>query len=84
MVVPIDTQEFRTDDMALTTWLRMCGHTPQTIRWEGDQCYWIFYCNDSLLYLFDQFQKGESSVEVRAYNRAFASTKREFYDSRPR
>ena len=84
MVVPIETQEFRTDDMALTTWLRMQGHTPQAIRWDGDQCYWIFICNDSLLYLFDQFQKGQSQVEVRAYNRAFSATKREFYDSRPR
>ena len=70
---------YRTDDMALATFLKMQGHTPQTLRWENRTCYWYFDRSESLLGMADMFIDGLANVEPKEYSRVFALTKTEFH-----
>lgn len=78
-----DTRSFRTDDMALATYLKLLGFNCDQVGWEGDVCFWHFENGDELLRAVGGFHSGYAKVEVREYNREFSSTKREFYDSQP-
>lgn len=83
-VVDLNPNDFyRTNDMAMATFLRMQGHAVQHIQWIGGTCYWIFSVTDSLLDQVEEFTDGHARVEPREYNRVFTQTKREFYDSKP-
>lgn len=80
----LDPEEFyRTNDMAMATYLKLEGHPSQTVLWHGGTCYWVFRISDRLLDLADGFVGGDARVEPREYNRVFTQTKREFYDSKP-
>lgn len=73
---------YRTNDMALVSFLRMNGHSVQSVFWSNETCYWTFYPTDALLELADQFTQGGAQVEPRDYNKFFNITKRELYDKR--
>lgn len=75
---------FRSDDMALVTFLKGEGHTPQRVGWEAGTCYWHFLLTDSLVAAVQTFGAREGSVEPREYSKLFASTKDEFYNAKPR
>jgi len=78
----LDIEEFhRINDMAMVTFLKLKGHTPQDVQWNGTTCYWVFRVSDSVLDLIDDFVEGKALVEPREYNRAFSETKRQFYDN---
>lgn len=74
---------YRTSDMALTTYLKLEGYTPQEIKWQGGTCYWWFDKTEALVAAVDAFLGKESRVEPTEYNRVFSQTKREFYDNKP-
>lgn len=74
---------FRTNDMAMATFLKLRGHAVQVVAWIQGTCYWVFRANDSLLACVDEFTSDEALVNPREYNRVFTLTKREFYDNRP-
>lgn len=75
---------FRTNDMAMATYLKLRGHSAQTITWLSGTCYWVFRVTDALLDAVELFTGGEAVVEPKEYNRVFTQTKREFYDSKSR
>lgn len=74
-------QHFRTDDMALVTFLKVEGHTPQEVGYEGDTCYWWFLITDAMLATVQAFGAREGLVEPREYSKMFATTKNEFYSA---
>lgn len=75
---------FRSDDMALVTYLKVEGHTPQRVAFEGGTCYWWFLITDSLLDAAQAFGAREGLVEPREYSKMFATTKSEFYSAERR
>lgn len=79
----MDTDTYRTNDMALVTFLRMQGHSVQEVRWEDQTCYWFFMIIGTLTTDLDAYTGGTARVEPKEYNRVFGRTKREFYDSQP-
>ena len=68
---------YRTSNMALVSFLKVQGHAPQAIHWEGDSCYWYFDKSDPLLEQVDVFMSGVAKVEPKEYNRIFGLTKKE-------
>lgn len=74
---------YRTNDMAMVTFLKISGHSVQKVFWEAGTCYWVFRVSEVLLELIDTFLAGNARIEPREYNRVFNSTKREFYDTQP-
>ena len=80
----LDPEEFfRTNDMAMATYLKLQGFPVQVIEWKSGTCYWIFRVSDFMLDELEKFQEGRAMVEPREYNRIYARSKREFYDARP-
>jgi hypothetical protein len=75
---------FKTNDMAMATFLEMEGHTPQKIEFEGQNCFWYFLYIPSLVAAVDSFLSQTAMVTPQAYNRAFAAVKREMVDARSR
>lgn len=73
---------FRTDNMGMVTFLKMKGHTVQTVEWRGPTCFWNFRVTDSLLDLTEDFLSGEAVVEPQEYSRRYRETKKEFYESK--
>lgn len=73
----------RTNDMALATYLKLQGHTPQAVIWERATCYWLYRVTDHLLDSLDDFNESRALVEPKEYNKVFNQTKREFYDTKP-
>lgn len=74
---------YRTNDMAMVTYLKISGHSVQRVFWEAGTCYWLFRATEVLLRQIDEFLAGNARIEPREYNRVFTSTKREFYDTQP-
>lgn len=74
---------YRTNDMAMVTFLKISGHAVQRVFWEAATCYWIFRVTDVLLNQVSEFLAGDARIEPREYNRVFNQTKREFYDTNP-
>lgn len=70
---------YRTTDMALVTFLKLEGNTPQDVIWHEVSCYWIFRVSDGLLDAIDDFTQGDARVEPRGFNSEFGRTKREFH-----
>lgn len=79
----LDPEEFyRTNDMAMATFLKMNGNPVQHMSWVGQTCYWVFRITDALLDQIELFGEGNARVEPKEYNRAFHQTKKEFYLSK--
>jgi hypothetical protein len=74
---------FRTNDMAMVTFLRLQDHPVQEVFWEAGTCYWRFMATSQLLSDVQAFEDDIAVVNPKRYNRAFSSTKQEFYDSSP-
>jgi hypothetical protein len=79
-----DHAVYRTNDMAMVTYLKLCGHAVQQVYWESDTCYWSFLVSETLVSEVDKFLSSQARVEPREFNRVFNTTKREFYDTNPK
>jgi hypothetical protein len=82
MVENLNPSDFyRTDDMAMATFLKMEGHSPQQIGFleNDDNCYWWFRINDDLTDAVDCFNDGEASVEPREWARNFHNTRKQMF-----
>lgn len=77
-------EPFKTNDMAMATYLEMQGHPPQKVEFEGQNCYWSFLYIPSLVQEVEAFLSQSAMVTPQAYNRAFAAVKREMVDARAR
>ncbi len=75
--------EYRTNDMAMVTYLKVEGFSPQLVTWEMNTCYWVFLKTASLVTAIERFEQGVGRVEPKSYSKQFMLTKREFYDTRP-
>lgn len=75
---------FRTSDMAMATYLKLEGHTPQVVEWNSGTCYWYFDKTTALELDIAAFQDKKATVEPTEYNRVYSQTKREFYDTKPK
>jgi hypothetical protein len=79
----VDIEDFyRTNDMALVTFLKLEGQAVQSVVWDVGTCYWIFDRSASLLESVDAFMEDKATVKPKEYNRVFSQTKREFYESK--
>jgi len=67
---------WRTDDMALSAYLMIELKTDPALRWEMESCYFEFVETDDLLDAVQDFVSGESLIEPRTYNMAFAKLKK--------
>jgi hypothetical protein len=73
---------YKTEDMAMVTFLRMQSHAVQSVEWEGGHtCYWMFRVTDALLDATEDFLDGSATVEPREFSKKFSQTKKEFYDA---
>jgi hypothetical protein len=76
----LDPSEFyKTTDMGLAAYLRLCGATPQSILWVDRSCYWIFRVSPTLLRQAELYLAGSAQVEPRTYNTLYGLTKKEFF-----
>lgn len=73
---------YKTNDMALVTYLRIQGHPVQGTRWLSNSCVWVFRINDNLLGLVDNFMDDRALVNPKEFNRHFTDTKKELYSQR--
>ncbi len=76
-------QFYRTNDMALVTFLRLEGQVHQAVVWEHHTCYWIFERTNGLSESIDAFNEGIALVEPKAWSKMYNITKTEFHESRP-
>lgn len=69
----------RTDDLALVAYLKMKGHTPTIVRWDGDAtvCRWEF--DKTAVSDATDFLEDRALVNPRDFTKSFAVTKREMY-----
>lgn len=72
---------FRSDDMSLVTYLKLQGHTAQQVAWVNETCYWWFLMTDALVGDVQSFGARDGRVEPREFSRAFATTRKDFFDS---
>lgn len=79
-VIDSTTAHYRTSDMALASFLKLEGHDCQDIQLQGDTCYWMFLSTPNLVERIEAFRNERVLVDLKAYNRIFGLTKREFYD----
>lgn len=73
---------YKTNDMALVTFLRIQGHPVQGTRWQNNSCMWVFRVNNNLLELVDDFMSDRAKVNPKEFNRHFTDTKKELYNQR--
>lgn len=78
----MDTSNFRTNDMAMATMLKMEGHSVQGMEWEANTCYWVFMRTDGLVEMVQDFQESRARVDPKRYNREFTKTKQELWESK--
>jgi len=74
---------FRTEEMSMVTYLKLCGHQVQKVEWDGGSCYWTFDRSDLLESAVDEFISGEARVEPREYNRQYAKVKDQMFAAAP-
>lgn len=74
--------DFKTDDMALVTYLRMHGHQPVEVVFVGNFCTWRFEDRGHLPELVREFQSNEAVARVKEYSKHFKTTRSEFYEAR--
>jgi hypothetical protein len=80
----VSEEPFKTNDLAMATYLEMEGHPPQKIEFEGQDCFWHFLYIPALVAAVEAFLSQTAQVTPQAYNRAFATVKREMIDARAR
>lgn len=74
---------YRTDDMALVTWLRMNHFSPVEVIWENNTCNWDFEREPKLLSDVDAFVQNMALCNPREFSRQFKITRQEFHAARP-
>lgn len=79
----MDPEEFyRTNDMAMATYLKLEGHPCQGLVWNRNVCFWLFRVTDALLDATEDFLDRKARIEPRAYSKEFDVTRQEFFDSK--
>lgn len=71
---------WRTDDMALAAYLMIELRADPTLHWEMESCFFEFEETDDLLDAVHDFVSGESRIEPRTYNMAFAKLKKAVFN----
>ena len=83
MALELHPEDFyRSSDMAMVTYLKLCGHPVQQVLWMGDTCTWVFRVTDPLLDATEDFLSHRALVEPREYNKKFNETRKEFFESK--
>jgi hypothetical protein len=77
-------EPWKTNDLAMATYLKMMGHTPQRVGFEDRDCWWFFLHIPALTQAVDDFLSGRALVTPQEYNKQFGITKREMADARSR
>lgn len=71
---------WRTDDMGLAAYLLLELKVEPTLQWEMESCYFEFVDTDDLLDAVQDFVSGDSRIEPRTYNMAFAKLKKAVFN----
>jgi Domain of unknown function (DUF5659) len=74
--------EFRTNDMGLATYLKMCGCPLLKAEWQDLTCHWFFEQTDDLVESVTAWETERAQVNPKQFTRQYAKTKKEFYESR--
>ena len=69
-------ETWRTDDMALAAYLMIELKAEPNLQWEMESCFFEFDESDDLLDAVQDFVSGDSRIEPRTYNMAFAKLKK--------
>ncbi len=75
--------KFKTDDMALVTYLRMNYITPDEIIWDHNTCWWFFEKSTELSEHATLFVSNEAQSNPKEFSRQFKLTRQEFHAARP-
>lgn len=75
-----EDRNWKTDDMALAAYLMVELKNDPTLQWEMESCYFEFGETDDLLDAVQDFVSGESLIEPRMYNMAFAKLKKAVFN----
>jgi len=75
-------ESFKTNDMGLATYLKMCGQRLTRTVWIDRTCYWYFPMTDGLEERVGQWTEERATVNPKQFTREYAQTKKEFYESR--
>ena len=75
----VPANSYRTDDLALVTFLRCRGYNHAEMVKDGRTCHWVFPVNGSLLELVDEYFADEAYVEPRDFMRKVALVRKEMY-----
>lgn len=71
--------EYKTDDLAMATFLTSSGHTHQRLERRGNSCLWIFIALGNVFDLVEQYQTGGARVEPCDFTIASADLRREMH-----
>lgn len=74
---------YKTDDMALVTFLRMNYHVPHEVVWDHNTCWWEFESTDKLTSDAAAFVDNIAVCNPREFSRQFKLTRQEFHQARP-
>lgn len=69
----------RTDDLALTTTLRIHGFEYEWLELDGTKVLWLFEDGDEIQRLVLKYKAGESRIEPRKYNKVLRDTRRDLF-----
>ena len=72
-------EEYKSNDMAMVTYLRLNGLQPQGQDYQNGVCYWKFEYSEALRHLRDDFAMDRALVNPKEFSRHFAITKRELF-----
>lgn len=82
-MITMATEELKTRDLALTTFLKLEGHAPARLELiqggERPFAIWVFERNASLEALINDYENGNAQVEPLAFTRETRSTRDELY-----
>lgn len=84
-----EEEYFSTDEMALATYLIMCGETFVDVEWEEtyhprgsrETCFFLFDRSSALESHIKDFNTGDARVDPRLFNATFGKMKRRMMDS---
>lgn len=72
-------ESFKTDDMALATYLCLSGHKYQRMQRDGRKIHWVFARADGLADLVADYASGDATCEPRAFMLRVAEVRQEMY-----
>lgn len=72
-------KDYLTNDMGIVAFLRMSGHEPQHVEYDGNVCRWRFLIVGDFMTKLEEFQTDTALVNPREYNKYFGLVKKDLH-----